>query len=515
MCIRKFTTIAAASALAFSGLAQSQIEDIVVTAEKREANLQDTAIAIAAFSGDSLRDLQLEEIQDVILRTPSMAFSRAGGEGQIYIRGIGSNLLGIGQDSSVAIHQDGVYLGRPNLTLTQFLDVERVEILRGPQGTLYGRNATAGVVNVISKKSGDELEGYASAYYGNFDRIELESAVGGPLSSNTGFRIAGRWAEDDGYTDDLDPRGGDTVDDMGVWSVRGIFDFQADAIGGELIAEYGESENGNRSVQRRDRQHLSQLGDGQPDAVGSGAAFACPGCPAQQNPDFDETRNELPTFHDWDVLGLTATFSIDVGNDMELVSITGYREFEDEFSFNTDGVEATVTETQYRREAEQFTQELRLSGSNGSVDWLIGGYFMQEDKEENLGLPARKFGGSFNIFATNETKAYALFGQSTFPVMDRLDLTVGMRLNKEEKDDCSAPQFLGGQFDGLNNPMAGVADVCAGGDRDDDWREWTPKIGLDYRLNDDILLYASATTGFKSGGTNSLAPGSLPLIRKS
>ena len=128
------------------------LEEVIVTAEKREANLQDAAVAVAAYQGDFLQEMNINDAQAMILADPSMSFSRAGGEGQIFIRGVGSNLLGIGQDSSVAIHQDGVYLGRPHLALSQFLDVERVEVLRGPQGTLYGRNATAGVINVISRK---------------------------------------------------------------------------------------------------------------------------------------------------------------------------------------------------------------------------------------------------------------------------------------------------------------------------------------------------------------------------
>ncbi len=514
MDIRNFATLTVLASAGFFttlGLAQDRIEDVVVTAEKREASLQDTAIAITAVSGDSLRALQLEEIQDVLLRTPSAAFSRAGGEGQVYIRGVGANLLGIGQDSSVAIHQDGVYLGRPNLTLNQFLDVERVEILRGPQGTLYGRNATAGVVNVISKMPGEEYEGFVSGYYGNFNRAEIETGVGGPISDTLGFRVAGRWAQDDGFTDDLDPRGGDTIDDINIWSLRGILDFQpSDAFDGNFILEYGKSDNNNRSVRRRDRQHLSQLGDGQPDTVGGLPAFACPGCPAAQNPAFNETRNELDTFHEWDVLGATLTLNFDLGGGIDLVSITGYREFEDEFSFNTDGAEASVTNTQYARSSDQITQELRLSGSNGGFNWLIGGFLMREDKTENLGLPAAKFGGSFNIFAVNDTTAYAIFGEANTALTDQLELVLGLRWNKEEKKDCSAAQFLGGQFDGLNNPNAG-ADPCGGGNRDDNWEDWTPKIGLNYRVNDDALAYASVTRGFKSGGTNSLSPGSTPF----
>ncbi len=515
MDIRNLATLFIMFALALTGFqasAQGRIDDIVVTAQKRETNLQDTAIAITAVTGDTLRELQLEEIQDVLLRTPSASFSRAGGEGQIYIRGIGANLLGIGQDSSVAIHQDGVYLGRPNLTINQFLDVERIEILRGPQGTLYGRNATAGVINVISKMPTEELEGYASGYYGNFNRVEIESGVGGPISDTVGFRVAGRWAQDDGFTDDLDPTGGDKIDDTNIWSMRGILDFRpSDSFDGNFILEYGKSDNNNRSVRRRDRQHLSQLGDGQPDAVGGLPAFGCAGCPAAQNPAFNETRNELDTFHEWDVLGLTLNLNWQLGNDMELVSITGYREFDDEFSFNTDGTEASVTNTQYQRNAKQFTQELRMTGSNGGFDWLIGGFAMSEDKSEDLGLPAAKFGGSFNIFAVNDTTAFAIFGQGTTGLTDKLDLTVGLRWNQERKEDCSASQFLGGgNFDGLNSSVP-RPDPCGGGNRDDSWDDWTPKIGLDYRLSDDALLYASITKGFKSGGTNSLSPGSIPF----
>ena len=129
-------------ALAANALAQEddglELEEVIVTAEKRESTLQDAAVAVAAYQGDMLQELNINDVQNLILSDPSMSFSRAGGEGQVFIRGVGSNLLGIGQDSSVAIHQDGVYLGRPHLALSQFLDVERVEVLRGPQGTLYG-----------------------------------------------------------------------------------------------------------------------------------------------------------------------------------------------------------------------------------------------------------------------------------------------------------------------------------------------------------------------------------------
>ena len=499
---RKPITAALLAALFTSSaaLAQSEklvVEEVVVTAEKRETSLQDTDIAVTVHSGDYLEALNLQDVQAVIARDPSMSFSRAGGEGQVFIRGVGSNLLGIGQDSSVAIHQDGVYLGRPNLALSQFLDVERVEVLRGPQGTLYGRNATAGVVNVISRKPGEEFEGYVSGYAGNFDRFEAEAAFGGPLSDTVGFRVAGRWTDDDGFTNDLVPAGGDTIDDRGHYALRGILTFEpSDDFRAEFIAEYSEADTNNLSVRRRDNLHTSQrLG-------------------ALPNPAFDETRNELNTFQEWEVLGLTATLEWNLANDMQFVSITGYRDYEDDFSFNTDGTELFVTNTQYQRSAEQFTQEFRLSSATGgAVEWVVGAFYMTEDKTEALGLPSINFGGSFNIFATNDAEAWAVFGELYYNLSDAWRLTAGLRYNDESKDDFSKrgivfwpnPMAPGTGLIGLQDPNAEDFDFPFGSrTTDDSWDDWTPKIGVDFRPSDDMLLYATITRGFKSGGTNSL-----------
>lgn len=471
------------------------IEEVVVTATKRETTLQDTAVAVTAYQGDFLQEMQLEALQDIIIQNPSMSFSRAGGEGQVYIRGVGSNLLGIGQDSSVAVHQDGVYLGRPHLVLSQFLDVERVEILRGPQGTLYGRNATAGVINVISRKPTAERQGYISGYAGNFDRYEVEAAVGGPISDTVGFRLAGRWTDDDGYTDDLEPAGGDTIDDKSFWAMRGILDFHpSDTFRAEFIAEYTESDGHNLTVRRRDDLHTSQrLG-------------------ALPNPRFGQTRNEMDTFQDWEILGLTLTLDWELGDGLSLTSITAYRDFEDDFSFNTDGTELFVTNTQYQREAEQFTQELRLATSGDNrFDWLIGAFFMSEDKREALGLPAVNFGGSFNIFAGNDAEAWAIFSEVYFSLNDRTRLTAGLRYNDEEKDDFSN-WGLRFNFDGLADPDASSFDFPFGGRATkDSWDDWTPKVGIEYRPHDNMLWYGTITKGFKSGGTNSLSSVAPPF----
>ena len=467
------------------------LEEIIVTAEKREASIQDTALAITAVSGDLLENGGLDEIEDLSLDVPSLVFSRAGGEAQLYIRGVGTNLFGIGQDSSVAVHQDGVYQGRAQMGLNQFLDVERVEVLRGPQGTLYGRNATAGVINIIHRAPGDEPEGYVNLSLGNFDRYDGEAAYGGPIGENAGFRLAVRYGSDGGFTEDLDPRGGDEVDGGETLAARATLTFAlSDTINAKIIGDYTDFDGDNRTIRPRGNLHRS----------------AAEG--AQALPEFDQTRNEVDSFQQWTIGGITAEVTADLGFGLTLTSITGYRQFEDSFRFNTDGTEIFVTQTHFERDTDQFSEEIRLACYCEAYEWIAGLYYFTEDKEEALGLPAINFGGAFNIFATNKTDAWAGFGELTWHFSDRLDGIVGARYSTEEKEDWNLRGLNPGNFDGLfgaSDPMDLVLNF-GGRSSTDDWNAFTPKLGLKFDYSDDILLYTTLTRGFKSGGTNSLGP---------
>ena len=469
---------------------ENVLEEIIVTAEKREASIQDTALAITAVSGDLLENGGLDEIEDLSLDVPSLVFSRAGGEAQLYIRGVGTNLFGIGQDSSVAVHQDGVYQGRAQMGLNQFLDVERVEVLRGPQGTLYGRNATAGVINIIHRAPGDEPEGYVNLKLGNFNRYDGEAAYGGPIGDNAGFRLALRYGSDGGFTEDLDPRGGDEVDGGETMAARATLTFAlSDTINAKIIGDYTDFDGDNRTIRPRGDLHRS----------------AAEG--AQALPDFDQTRNEVDSFQKWTISGITAEVTADLGGGLSLTSITGYRQFEDSFRFNTDGTEIFVTQTHFERDTDQFSEELRLACDCEAYEWIAGLYYFTEDKEEALGLPAINFGGAFNIFATNKTDAWAGFGELTWHFSDRLDGIVGVRYSNEEKEDWNLRGLTGGNFDGLfgaSDPRA-FSFSFPPRNTTDDWNAFTPKLGLKYDYSDDIMVYGTLTRGFKSGGTNSLS----------
>ncbi|MBK6596429.1 MAG: TonB-dependent receptor [Proteobacteria bacterium] len=434
-----------------------------------------------------------------------MQFSQAGGEAQIYIRGIGSNLLAVGSDPSVAIHLDGVYLGRPNMGLNQFLDVERVEVLRGPQGTLYGRNATGGSSNIISKQPTDEFEGYVGAGTGSFNRVELKGAVGGPINDQWAFRVAGRYVKDDGYVEDLDPAGTNKLDDQALQAVRAILRFQPNAsFSASLSFDHSDFENGNTAVRPND-------------GIGTAQVFG-----AVPTRSILEQRNDFDTFMDWKTGGATLNVVWDITDGIQLSSVTAQKSFDMDFFFNTDGTELNVTRTSEIFDTQPFSQELRLASTSDSrLQWIAGAYYLKEDKDGALGL-VRELGvpslRTFNIFATDNTKAYAVFGELYYELTDRVKLTAGLRYSDEKKDDYNELNFVlanaanpasevrRGLFGNINYAACGA--LCPFQSRTDSqsWSDTTPKLGIDFKMQDNVLLYASYTEGFKSGGYNDYQP---------
>jgi iron complex outermembrane recepter protein len=482
--------IPACLAASLAGAQDLALEEVTVTASKRTESLQDVPISVVAYSGEYVERLAINDIEGLAVQTPTLAFSKAGGEAQVYIRGVGTNIFGVGVDPSVAINLDGVYLGRTNMGLTQFLDIERIEVLRGPQGTLYGRNATAGAINLVSRGPTPQWNGYALAGYGEWDRVELAAAAGGPVTDTFGVRFAGRYMRDDGYTKDLDPRGSNRIDDNDIRSFRATAQWSpGDRFTATLTGEYSEFSNGNTSIVPRDGLGLAQTRG----AVPTGSIH--------------RTRNDLPTFFDWDTSGVTLNLAWQVGDGLELTSITGWKDYSSDFLFNTDGTEVDVTRSNFQYASEQLSQELRLASTgDGPLQWIAGVYWFEEDKEGGLGLVRASLvpGRTFVIPSSGKTEAWAGFGQASWWFTERLGFTAGLRYSEETKDDFSA-FFLRFDIDGLEStgPLTPVGAPRAARDR---WNAWTPKFGLDFRASEDVLLYASATRGFKSGGYNSLQP---------
>jgi len=499
-----------ASTTALSAVAQDNafLEEIVVTAQKREESVQSVPISIVAISAAQLERSSVTDILGVASRTPTLQFSSAGGEAQLYIRGVGSNLLAVGADPSVAIHLDGVYLGRPNMGLNQFLDVERVEILRGPQGTLYGRNATGGSINIISKMPSQDFNGYVSGSYGSHNAIDLKAAVGGPITDKFSYRIAGRHLNDDGYVKDLDPAGTNKLDNNDLWAGRLALRFQpTDKVTATAIMDWSDFNNGNTAIRPIDNLGASRL-------IG-----------AKPTKNILQEYNNLPTFMDWKTGGPTLDVNVELTDSVVLKSISSYKKFDMDFFINTDGTEAAITRTTETFDTEQYSQELQLkSQGDAPLQWIVGGYYLKEDKIGALGLVRENLRvasgaplplGVFIIAATNNTKAYASFVQTSYAVTDDVKLTAGIRYSDEKKRDTNAQYniFVGGAVtaDQVNNGLFGglnVANFTPASRRSDSksWNAWTPKFGIEWQAADKVLVYASATRGFKSGGYNDYQP---------
>ena len=483
-----------------AGVAHAQtapLEEVVVTAQKRAGNLQDTPIAISAVTGDAIEKLNIDDIGAIAAANPSLVYSEAGGEAQLYIRGIGSNIFNIGADQSVATHIDGVYTGRANMGLTQFLDIDRVEILRGPQGTLYGRNATGGAINIISRAPTDEFEGYVSGLVGSFDRIDVRGAVSGPITENLSGRLAVRRLKDDGYTEDLDPQGGDKVDDNDLAALRGSLRWKSDVLTATLIAEYSEFENGNTSIFPIDNTGLAE-------SLG-----------AKPNRDIHKTYNNTPSFHEWETGAVTGILDWTLTDTTNLNLTVGYRDWDSDFLFNTDGTEIEITRTTLSYASEQLSAELRLSGESGWGRWLVGAYWFDEDKYGALGLvrsgftpPAVLVPRSFIFRADGTGEATALFGQVDFKLADTWTLSAGLRYSDEKKGDFLRQSTLlpDNELLGLFTPNP-IPDATPASTRrvSRSWDAWTPRVGLEFRPSDDRLFYLTYSEGFKSGGFNDLS----------
>ncbi len=515
---------AAPAALAAEG---PVLEEITVTAEKRQSTVQETPLSIAAFSGSDLADAGVFDSYGLANLTPGLTIQKEV-IGKVVIRGVGTENYTVGSDPGVAIHKDGAYVARSSVAIFDFFDVNRVEVLRGPQGTLYGRNATGGVINIISNEPGEEFGGYVKADFGEYSKMRFEGAVTGALGDSPAVtgRLSFLYAERDGYTDNIFPglpgipadpgfgfpgtadvpsasaQGVDELDNQELWALRGQLKINmGDSANLLLIGEVTRDDSlppafkyfqgapwFNPAVDR----DLPDLR-----TVSQGFEKAIPG-----------TNRTVPSFGraDQDAFQAKLTWNLD---GMTFTSLTAYRTIDFSWINDGDGFDTYFVTYFQTDESKQWTQEFQLaSDGGGKLDWIVGGFYLDEDAKTFTGIPfvLPFFGPAPYILwdGVSDTKAYAIYGQGTYAFNDRLKLTVGARYNKEEKQGDLVYNlfgFVGGPDFYLGAPPGTAwADVL-----DDDWDAVTPKVALDYKFTDDVMGYLSATRGFKSGGFNLLA----------
>ena len=483
------------------------LEEIVVTARKREQGIQDVSMSITAFSGEQVENLKIVNAQDLSWYTPGLYASGARGEADpLYtIRGIGLNDAFPNNNPTV-----GVYINEVNQPFTpmmafQLFDLERVEVLKGPQGTLYGRNTTGGAINVFSRRPGAELNGYTRLDFGNYERFEFEGAVGGPLSDRAGGRIAVYTVQQgEGWV--TNAFNGQEIGERDRTSLRGTLEWTPnDDVGILLVGHYAE-DNSDSSA----REHVGFL-DGafspnlcQPAIEGRRDESQCVSFLGYSDPFPDRYTVENSSIYGQDAdaesYGVTLGIDWQIG-DITLSSVTGLSNYDRVYTEDSDGTPIVMIDTQSTNEVDVFSQELRLSSTTETgLDWVVGAYFTDDEMFADFqqALDEHVFLTRVAQNFTQSTTAWALFGYATLPVTDRLSLVGGLRYTDEEKDF----DYFGFDHDPFGTtqmPAFGVVPVPEYHDSisNDDV---TGEFGIEYDIADETMVYANVSKGFKSGG---------------
>ncbi|MFK7957654.1 MAG: TonB-dependent receptor [Lysobacterales bacterium] len=523
------TPLPACVALALSMPAAAQLEEIVVTAQKREEGLQDTAIAVTAFTAGAIENKNIVDISELANFTPNLVFdttspvSGLSSGAVIFIRGIGNTDFSLTTDPGVGTYVDGVYLSRSAGGVFDVLDIERIEVLRGPQGTLFGRNTIGGAMSITSRKPGRELSGSLSATAGNFSRFDVRGSLDVPVSEKllTSFVFSRKSA--DGYVDRV-LAGGELGDqDRIAFRAKAVYE-ATDNLDFQLTYDYTKiDENSAASVILGFTPGASTIGY---DLFR--AAFA-PDLPPVtdflRNPEDDVSFTDGPTGTDLDLNGVSfsATYTAD---SWALKYIGGFRDTDGSFNRDPDNTPIAITHTfNPEYEHEQTSHELQLTGNIGDrLQYIAGAYFFEEDGTDNVFVPiflpnvddpANPFGfpAAVNNFATVDNSSDAFFLQGTYDITDTVSVTAGIRKTDDDKG-FRYTQYIAADIDGNPLPVPlsavdengnltpGLIPIVGNGSGNEtiSFDETTVRLGLDWAFQDNALVYYNYSEGFKSGG---------------
>jgi len=550
---RSSSLMAIAIAMASTG-AYAQGDQIIVTATKRATTLQETPVAVSVIGAEDLQDSQIRDVRDLQLLAPSLTVvqQQTSSNTVFSIRGIGTSGNNAGLEPSVGVFVDGVYRSRQGAAINDFPTVQRIEVLRGPQSTLYGRNTPAGVISIITKKPQFDLGADAEVTYGNFNTVIMKGSLTGPISDNLAFRISGNVNQRDGFIENVAT--GADVNDRSRWAVRGQLLFEpSDNVSIRLIGDYSKLDEDCCAAPffLNNPTNAFVLGT----LLG---ANILPATPFERQVAFD---GDLRT--NQEIFGFSGQIDIDFGG-ATLTSITAYRDFDETSDIDADFVDIELSQNNLSADAyNTFTQELRLASTGDNrVDWMLGAFYFNQNLMHDRNSPFGEFlrpfadiasGGNIttleNILAgfgaatpgtflargnglqqelfTQDDRSIAVFGTLDFHVTDSLTVTGGIRWESETKDVVSdvittgpflaldltnipqlaflPPAFGGplpvGAFAGLSpfqffpNPFVNFS-----ASRTDDEFSYLGRVAYD--VTDNLNVYGSYSTGFKSGGFN-------------
>jgi len=479
-----------------------QIEEIVVTATRRAENLQDVPIAISAFTSNELAASGITTIGDLQAQTPGLSVANQAATMTVFIRGVGSPDPTAGQEGAIATYVDGVYIASPMGAMFEFNNIDRVEVLKGPQGTLFGRNATGGLIHIITRDPSAEPTMQGSVSYGNYDTVEgkLYGSMG--LTDNVAADLALLYRnQNEGYGRNIDTgrETGFAGDKFGARTK--VLATPGDDTTITFSADYFRLKNGDVGVARNIHPGTSLFVNG---ATYSGDYY-------------DITGDNHPLF-ETETWGAALTIAHEFGA-FEVKSITAYRELEGIQRFDNDSTALPVFNVSIDQQVgETFTQEVQLlSAPDSPFKWILGAFYLKDESgfggTNGIGI----FGGAFagdgiggvQIKNLIETESYALFGESTFSLTESTDLTLGLRWTNDERTISGKTEFIalgdsipgGTVIDALPSPTSSF---------DEESPSW--RVVLEHSFSDETMGYFSYNRGFKSGNFTTTDAAAAPFL---
>ena len=547
----KYTVVKAmvtlvAAALPVTGTAQ-MLDEILVTAQKRDENLQDVPVSVTAYTGDQIDAFGITDFTEITQQIPGLQLNAWSPNLTIFnLRGISQNSFNDNLEAPIAVYVDDSYIGSLNAVSGQLFDMKRVEVLRGPQGTLFGRNATGGLIHYISQDASDEeTNGYVEGEFGNFSRAGIEFALGGSLSDNVRARFSGRWNEMDGYIESVDtirPGSGMVLFNGSGQDIGGADGFAlrttmqvdfSDALQGNFWVKYSEDNDvptggyvfENCPFQPPPNETLCEV-DANGRATTLGGVINLFGLPADEH----EHYNDHPGTLNREQTSLTAKFDYSMDSGMEFTSITNYFTMDKFYDEDGDALAIPILTFQTFVDWTQFSQEFRLAGETDNSRWQVGVYFLNMENDGGTsvsGAPAfgnisasgrlAAAGGDpsgqasanpFNGFEGAigaqdillDSRNWSMFGQADFDLSGQLTLTAGLRWSQDDKDIDQTIIFT----DNFN-PTPVVIDTDASraalnpGVNEIDYGDWAGRLALNYAMSDETILFGSINRGIKGG----------------
>lgn len=459
------------------------LDAITVSARKREESLQEVPVAVTAFTADGLDKLNVEDISDLGAFVPNLTVYAARGSSSTltaYIRAVGQSDPLWGVDPGVGLYLDDVYVARPQGALLDVFDVERIEVLRGPQGSLYGKNTIGGAIKYVSSALDEDFYGRGSVTIGNYSQLDTKASVNLPLGSGWATRLAVASLSRDGYGENV--RTGQEVSDKEILAARatlgylGSPDFSA-----KFSVDWMDDQSGVRGAKM----------------LGPNTNVVIPVATVPALDSRYDVRNGMPNINDTSMLGASATLSWNLGDAWVLKSVTAYRESDTETNIDFDTLPNTIADVKAFYSDDQLSQEFQLNyDAGGKVRGVAGLYWFTGSAGGQVlnNFYGLSFGDTQGVV---DTDSVAVYGEFTWDFAERWALTLGGRYTDEKK---TADVYNIGYTDATFTRPSGA--VAADFEDSVSFQNFSPKVSLDFKLSEDILLYALASRGFKSGGFN-------------